>query len=78
MLGTEELYVLLLVLGIAVVLALVFAVALRATRRTLRAAEARLAVMIDPREDLVSIRLKRLEYELAQLPPVRLRRGPPR
>lgn len=72
--GTEELYLLLVVLGIAVLLAVVFAVALRSTRRTLREAQARLAVMIDPREDFVTIRLKHLEYELARLPPVPLGR----
>ena len=72
--GTEELYLLLVVLGIAVLLAVVFAVALRSTRRTLREAQARLAVMIDPREDFITIRLKHLEYELARLPPVPLGR----
>ena len=77
MVGTEELYVLLAVLGIAAVLAVVFAVALRSTRRTLREAQARLAVMIDPREDFISIRLKRLEYELAGLPRVTFRRDRP-
>ena len=75
--GTEELYALLAVLGIAVVLVVAFAVALRSTRRTLREAQARLAVMIDPREDFISIRLKRLEYELAGLPPVTFRRDRP-
>ena len=71
--GTEEFYVLLTVLGIAMVLAVVFAAALRSTRRTLREAQTRLAGMIDPREDFISIRLKRLEYELARLPPVTFR-----
>ena len=75
--GTEELYLLLAVLGIALVLAVVFAVALRSTRRSLREAQARLAVMIDPREDFVTIRLKHLEYELARLPPVTSRRNRP-
>ncbi len=76
--GTEELYLLLAVLGIALVLAIVFAVALRSTRRTLREARERLAVMIDPREDMITIRLKHLEYELARLPPVHFRRDRPR
>lgn len=73
--GTEALYLLLAVLGVAVVLAIVFAVAFRSARRRLREAQERLSVMIDPREDMVSIRLKHLEYELARLPPVRSRRG---
>ena len=76
--AAEALYLLLLALGVAIVLAVALAAALRSARRRVREAGERLSVMIDPREDLITMRLKRLEFALAGLPPVVLRRDPPR
>ncbi len=72
--GGEGLYLLVGLLAVAVLVAVAVGSALRSTRRELRAARARLEVLVDPCDDPVAVRLKCLERQLARLPPT-VRRG---
>lgn len=60
--------------AVALVAAVVTLAALLSARRELRTARTHLATMIDPREDLVTIRLKCLEHQLDAIAPRPLRR----
>lgn len=72
--GAADLGLLLTVLVLAILVAVVLAGALRSSRRALRDARDRIRWMISPSDDLATVRLKLLEYEIARLEPHASRR----
>jgi endonuclease III len=67
---------LVVVFFLVLLVAVVLAQALRTSRHRLKVARERMREMLDPSEDMISIRLKRLEHSIERLDP-RFGRPPP-